>query len=642
VKRPRKAVVLAAGLGTRMGELSADLPKAMVPLWGKPAIGGVIDLLEDWGVRQVLVNLHHGPDPVFAYLRDIREPEISCSWEPKVLGTGGALKRAEWFIDEAPFWVVNADIAADVMPGPFLHAYEKIRPVAALWLDSARGPRTVEMKNGKITDFRSRHPGRPGTYTFCGLHLVSPGVVRFFPDEDVFSIIDAYEAALAQGRRIAGVIQNGSFWTDLGTPEQYLAAHRDVLRAYRERTPGARLMDPRSLRTARDLRARGVTVKGFAAIGRNAVVSPGATIRDSVVWDGASIGSAARLQGAIVCRNARVSKGAFGPVVRCDMLGEVPVAGEALRRLGWAEAGTAAIALGARGSARTFTRLERGARSVVLVQYDPAREENRHYASHARFLFREGLPVPRVLFDMPRSSAAVVEDLGDTTLEIACPELSSSKRERIYKEALDSLLLLHGIPRARLKRRAGRLQPAFSRKLYRWERELMATHFLEKPPRCGKKTTAGILRDLESVATVLLKAPHVLIHRDMQSSNIVLRKGKAVFIDFQGMRLGPAAYDLASLLCDPYVMLPERVQLRLLRYYASRCGEPEAITGFFWYAAVQRLAQAIGAYGRFTADPATAHFARHIPRALTMMKRALTHLDGLPDLSDFVSAQTSS
>jgi hypothetical protein len=144
------------------------------------------------------------------------------------------------------------------------------------------------------------------------------------------------------------------------------------------------------------------------------------------------------------------------------------------------------------------------------------------------------------------------------------------------------------------------------------------------------------MRDLESVADRLAGTPQVLVHRDLQSSNILWHEGGPVFVDFQGMRLGPAAYDLASLLCDPYVMLPVRTQSRLLEYYARRTGCPEQVVDVFWSAAIQRLAQALGAFGRLSAVPETSSFARHIRTGLVMMSRALDRLGGLDKLRTLV------
>ena len=123
----------------------------------------------------------------------------------------------------------------------------------------------------------------------------------------------------------------------------------------------------------------------------------------------------------------------------------------------------------------------------------------------------------------------------------------------------------------------------------------------------------------------------------MQSSNVVLRNRQLALIDFQGMRWGAAAYDLASLLCDPYVMLPERLQESLLTFYERRSPRGALVRQAFWPAAIQRLAQALGAYGRLSALPGTARFADYIPPALRMMARALNHVEGLDHLRALLS-----
>jgi mannose-1-phosphate guanylyltransferase len=131
VKVPRKAFLLAAGLGTRLRPLSLDVPKPMLPLLGEPLVGRIVDLLKGWGVRDFLVNLHHQPQPLLLYLRDRAMADglrIHFSYEPDILGTGGALRRAAWFLDAEPFWLVNTDITASVNPAPLLRAFARLAP----------------------------------------------------------------------------------------------------------------------------------------------------------------------------------------------------------------------------------------------------------------------------------------------------------------------------------------------------------------------------------------------------------------------------------------------------------------------------------------------------------------------------------
>jgi aminoglycoside/choline kinase family phosphotransferase len=138
--------------------------------------------------------------------------------------------------------------------------------------------------------------------------------------------------------------------------------------------------------------------------------------------------------------------------------------------------------------------------------------------------------------------------------------------------------------------------------------------------------------ELETLIPVLLSAPRVLLHRDLQSSNILLVRGKPVLIDFQGMRFGPAMYDLASLLCDPYVNLPPPLAEALLDDYVSRIPNGEQRRDEFPVAAAQRLAQALGAFGRLGHTPATSGFLRHIPAGVRQFLNAASRTHLLPVL----------
>jgi NDP-sugar pyrophosphorylase family protein/aminoglycoside/choline kinase family phosphotransferase len=642
---PRKAVVLAAGFGTRLLPLSLDTPKPMVPLWGKPALGHVLDLLQDWGVRETLINLHFHPDAIVRYAAGRSRPDfrITFSFEPDILGTGGALRRAAWFLPEAePFWLINADIAADLRPDPFLGALRHRNTLAALWLHPSLGPRTVAMRRGFITDFQSARPETPGTYTFCGLHLIRPGILDFLPAEGFATIIAAYNRALAAGRRLAGVCAPDCYWEDLGTPESYRLAHGEVRARHRRGEPGGRLYDPGQTRRARALRRAGARLDGFVALGRDASVAPGARVADSVLWDGATVAPGAEVLGAVVGTDTRVR----GRVRRLALRSEFMVRagdthadlllGRVLRALEWPADRTVVEPFEPRGSARSFTRLRCGRRSAILVRYSLDRHENALYADHARFLKRLGLRVPEVLLDWPAERALALEDLGGRSLQEEVAVATPERFFTLYAPVLDAAHRLHSRgARAALAQRL-ELTPPFSADLYRWEREFFARHFLRRRLGLPEPAIRAALRDLGRIAERLASLPQVLIHRDLQSSNVLLIPGGPAFIDFQGMRLGPAAYDLASLLCDPYVAMPSTVRERLLQRYADRAGWSGAQRDAFWWAALERLAQALGAYGRLGASPETAWFARYIRPALERMREALDRLPVLPGLRAIV------
>jgi hypothetical protein len=586
--------------------LTRDLPKPMLPIWGVPAIERTLRLLRGWGVRDVLINLHHLPDAIRGHVESRKDDglNIRFSPEPEILGTGGALKRAEGFVGSGLCWVINADVVCDLDPERLLRAFRPGKTISSVWLHPSRGPRTVETRRGYVTNWR----GRNGA-TFCGLQLLAPEILNYLPPAGEASVVVAHEKAMADGWKVAGVEVPGAFWADIGTPKQYLAAHRD-------------------------LRGR----KAFVFVDRSARVAKDATIGNSVVLAGARILAGARVEHAVIGRDA-VVRGAVGYLAMPAERALEKAERAAVEELGWDVRLVTALPLGPRGSARTFTRLQRGRRSAMLVRYDPTRIENTLYAGHARFLRGLGVRVPLIAADRPRDCLTIFEDLGDRSIQTEIRHLSEDQVRRCYRRVLDQMLTFHERGARAARARGLTLVPSFRWKLYRWEHEYFIEHFLKGRLGLPDAALPAIRADLESVAAQLSRAPRVLVHRDLQSSNILLHRGRPAFIDFQGMRYGPAAYDLASLLCDPYVMLSEATQLSLLEYYAARSAHPDVARRTFWPAALQRLGQALGAYAKLGSQPDTASFAEYIPPALKMLRRALAHTPTIEALKHLIEKQ---
>jgi NDP-sugar pyrophosphorylase family protein/aminoglycoside/choline kinase family phosphotransferase len=625
--RPRRAILLAAGFGSRLQPLTFRVPKPLLPLWSRPLILHNLDLLHQWGVREVLINLHHEPGPMVNFIRTLTPPpdlRIQFSFEPEILGTGGALRQAAWFLPEEPIWILNADVAADLDPRLLLYPFAREHAQAALWMHPTLGPRTVELDRIRIRTFRSSSPGTPGTATFCGLQLFDPTLIEFIQPVGFDTLIAAYERAQKAGRTLLGIASDRGFWADLGTPASLLQAHADTRSAWHARQPGQRFYTPTG-----DFSPRATT---FAGIHPTTRIQPGAKLINSVVLEGARIGPQARIVDTLIGPDVYFNQSVQSALLVRASDWPQPRLHSLLNQLGWPLDRTTLVPLGARGSARDFTRAFYGRHRAILIAYDPIRHENTLYANHARQLAQVGVPVPQVLADFPGLQATALEDLGNISLLTRLETASPATALKLYRQVLPDVLQLHvegprAVAQARIK-----LMPPFNRRLYTWEHDYFAEHFLSHRLRLESAAIDGIRRDLQSIATRLLRHPQVLIHRDLQSTNILFHKGRTVFIDFQGMRWGSPYYDLASLLADPYARLEEKIQLDLLKFYQDMSPFHELAEKDFWLAVVQRLAQALGAYAKLGAEPATADFARHIPAALAQMRRALAHLSGLPAL----------
>jgi len=602
VPRPTRAVILAAGFGSRLDPLTREVPKALLPFRGITLLERALRMMECWGVRDVLVNCHAHADQIVRAL-STRAPtnlRIQISFEPSILGTGGVLSYAAWFLsnDPNPVWMLNADVVAELDPSALLRQAPRGKCIATLWMEPRRGPRTVEMRKRTVRSFRSDRPGGVDTFTFCGLQLLSPGILPYIPP-GFSSIIEAYEAAIADGWRVTGCPVPGSYWADVGTPDQFLDAHREV-------------------------NQRGKNVSEVAQtnewIDPTACVKPGAYVENAVVMMNARLGPRAKCRNAVIGPGTHVNGACEGLVTRAAISLTQPER-KILERIP-IRADKASVEQNHRsGSARSFHRITDGKCSVILVRYDTERKENALYANHAELLRRAGVRVPALYAHDRKQQILFLEDVGRSSVEDLFPAWTPKKVLLMYGKILEQVFRFHREGSKAAKRKRTQLMPSFRESLYRWEHGLFDEQFL-KPAGVPASLRRKVRGELGKLSRSLDSTPPVLIHRDLQSSNILVKRGEPVFIDFQGMRFGSAAYDMASLICDPYVMLSEVTQNKLITQYASFGRNAARSMDVIWPAAVQRISQALGAYGRLGRLPGGNRFRGYIPPACAMMFRA--------------------
>jgi aminoglycoside/choline kinase family phosphotransferase len=287
------------------------------------------------------------------------------------------------------------------------------------------------------------------------------------------------------------------------------------------------------------------------------------------------------------------------------------------------------------GSGRKFWRMHVGGESLIFVRYGEDRPENKHYVSIARFLAGVGVRVPVIHFHDESEGLIVMEDAGDTDLWgfRAAPWLT---RRALYQRTLDQALTLH----TQAHRAPGAedlkfLQPVFDGALYRWEQDYFFEHCLGR--HFGLSDPPDRAR-LHVIADELAAEPRCLVHRDFQSQNIIVREGEVCLIDFQGLRPGLAQYDLASLLLDPYVDLTAEEHEELLGHYLSGLHGPGRQDNpqfhvLYDFCAMQRLMQALGAYGKLGHADGRTEFLEHIPTALVRLHEVLARIEGLESLA---------
>ena len=234
-----KAMVLAAGLGTRLRPLTNDKPKALVEVAGRTMLEITLERLRRAGVREVIVNAHHFADQLVEYLR---APEnfglrVEVSREDVLLDTGGGLKQAAWFFrgGEEPFHVHNVAVVSGIDLGRMMEVHRERGALATLAVQKRETSRLLLFdgdgwlcgrRRGEVEE-RTRGTDVVTPLAFCGIHVISPRLLGMLEETGAFSIIDAYLRLTTEGARIGAFLADAYYWRDLGKPEQIAAAERD-------------------------------------------------------------------------------------------------------------------------------------------------------------------------------------------------------------------------------------------------------------------------------------------------------------------------------------------------------------------------------------------------------------------------------
>ena len=291
------------------------------------------------------------------------------------------------------------------------------------------------------------------------------------------------------------------------------------------------------------------------------------------------------------------------------------------------------------GSDRKFYRVRSGPeQTLILVKYNLERAENRHYVQIAEFLAAHDIRAPKIYFHDAEEGLIWIEDLGKTDLWSYRNE-SWLVRRAFYESALDEIAKLHQLPQSAACDIAKDLPAEFDAALYRWEQSYFFENCLGRMFAVSSDEIASLqdLPAMKEIAERLAARPRVLVHRDFQSQNIIVRTGAAYLIDFQGMRPGLAEYDLASLLYDPYLTMSRAECVALQEYYETIRARGSAAVAddfreVFRLCAIQRLMQALGAYGFLGLVKGHKAFLAHIPAAMASLRALAGETPGLEAL----------
>jgi NDP-sugar pyrophosphorylase family protein len=558
-----KALILAAGLGTRLRPYTDHTPKPLFTVAGKTLLDITIAKLIEAGCTAVIINTHHLHEQIEQFVaRQTYAISIQTRYEPRILGTGGAIKNVSDFWNDQPFMVVNADVVSTI-DFKAVYDFHCQHPYSATLVlaDDSQFNSVACDRAGFVTRFYQSPADAaqlsPPALTFTCIQVLDPSVLDFIEEPMPASSIDAYSRMIAAGEKIQAYIADNAYWQDIGTAERYKSAVFETMapRVFQHVFPDER----------------------------------------------------------------------FVPLKRRRIKGD--------------------------GSDRQWFRLEQNQKSMILADHG-IKEKNRTDAADAffnigRHLFNKGLPVPQIYDGDALCGYVFVEDLGNLDLQAAVHQAANFEKVfGLYQSAIELLIQFSADG-------ADQFNAAWCYQTPRYDKSLILENECRYFVDAFLNTYLGLdcqyadfKAEFEFVAeNALQHAVQGLMHRDFQSRNIMIKNSSLYFIDFQGARMGPLQYDLASLLIDPYVDLPPDIQSRLLAYCLDQLAAKITVKAAefrqcYRFCCLARNLQMLGAFGFLTRVKQKPHFEKYIPTAVRTLTNNLkkNHHKTLPGLCDLMDS----
>jgi len=236
-----KAMIYAAGLGTRLHPITQNIPKALAPINGKPLLEILIQKLIKTGIQDIIINVHHFADQIIEFVKNNENFGINIKFSDEtneLLDTGGGLKKASWFFDDGqPFILHNVDVLSDINLNDLLNSNINSNSLATVAVRKRKTSRYLLVNQENVlcgwenVSSGERIMSRPfdsyQQYGFSGVHLINPSIFNYMEEEGKFSIINSY-LKLAKRHKIAAFDHSDSIWLDLGKVENLKEAEKII------------------------------------------------------------------------------------------------------------------------------------------------------------------------------------------------------------------------------------------------------------------------------------------------------------------------------------------------------------------------------------------------------------------------------
>ncbi|MCD6199670.1 MAG: NDP-sugar synthase [Deltaproteobacteria bacterium] len=298
----KQAMILAAGLGTRLQPLTFHLPKPLFPVLNIPLLYRLLYQLEEAGFKKIVINCFHLAHLVLEMVGSYKgRAEIVTLVEPSLLGTGGALKNAISHISKnKPLLVINGDVVTDLDLARVVNLHQHHGAKASLVVHKKEPWNNVAVMDENILGFN--YSG-PDAMAFTGISVLEPEFIRTIPEDCPSSLVDAFKVAIDKGNRLqalrANQIAGHDIWEDIGSPGGYLSAHRVLLTGKNNRC-----LVGQGTELPGDL-----IWKDWVSIGHRVSLGSGVTLCRSVIWEGSDVPPGAVLEDCIFSPYGNIRNG---------------------------------------------------------------------------------------------------------------------------------------------------------------------------------------------------------------------------------------------------------------------------------------------------------------------------------------------
>lgn len=597
----------AAGFGERLRPITSLIPKPLLPVLGRPVIERIIERAGALCFEEVGVNAHHMRGEIERWARTSPfSASVRVFTEERILGTGGALKNAETFLSECTFMVHNADVVTDLDLRGLVAHHLSCGNVATLAVHDHVDYNSLCIDRHGFLVSVSARGAQAGerVLAFTGVAVYAPEFLDCLPHGES-SVVDAWLRAVGAGLKVGTFDVSGSSWTDIGTPLSYARC------VFREMDAEGETLyiDPDSAGCGT------AEMRGYVVIERNCALGKGVFLRNCILLPGSAIPAGTRHENAIIGTDFSVELSEMG---RIELIG-----------------GGQGAWIGTGGSDRKYYRVARGGATAVLMRCRGDDPDYERHLEFTTFFHEKGIPVPRLLGVDRENMSATFQDLGDMSLYswLKCPR-APGEVAAMYLDVVEVLALLHSVPLEAAAKCPALRSRIFDRDHFRWETSYFLERFVQGLLGMDVVRRASIDEEFCRLAEAADAFSKRVLHRDFQSQNIMIVAGKPHIIDYQGARIGPPAYDLASLLWDPYAPLEESLRSRVVDRYvelmAGREGpvfDPLEFRASLAVCRVQRHMQALGAYGYLATVKGKRYFLKHVPEAVRLLREDATGME---------------